>query len=128
MLHAIGYDSYRLKVLEAGFDILTKRIPASKYEWFVKQQLMINAAIINRFYVTTANVIKEKKLLEEKLKTVTEQANSVSEIDLLQLQLKYIKLKQELIERHEIEKKMKTRRCKYPQPIYYLIIFFFNYY
>lgn len=113
LLYYTTCDFYRLKVLEAGFDPLTKRIPASKYEMFVKQQFMMNAAIINGFYVKIDNLTIERKLLEKQLYQVAKQANGLCEVDHKQLELRHYKIYLEVKEKYEIEKKMKARRSKY---------------
>uniref|UniRef100_A0A2S2QLB6 Uncharacterized protein n=1 Tax=Sipha flava TaxID=143950 RepID=A0A2S2QLB6_9HEMI len=109
-------EEYRSSILEAGVDPLTKRIPASKYKRFVKQQYLMNATIINGYNLKLANVVKERKLSEKVLKKVTEQVNNVSEIDQKHLELKYNKLYHEVVEIHELEKTMRARRSKYPNP------------
>jgi uncharacterized FlaG/YvyC family protein len=76
----------------------------------------MNATIINGYNLKLANVVKERKLSEKVLKKVTEQVNNVSEIDQKHLELKYNKLYHEVVEIHELEKTMRARRSKYPNP------------
>jgi len=94
----VNITLYRTNVLVAGFNKFTKRIPAEKYEKFVKKVLMMSSIFLNDLQFKIADAISEQKILNEKYVTSKHIRNTVSETDIMHIKMMNKKLLREVDE------------------------------
>lgn len=106
-------EFYRLEVLVAGLDPLTKRISGEKYEKFIKKRLIANETMLSDYKLKFSDIIKEKRLLKVTIMTTKDILDKVSETDGIQARLNNKRLKRELVETNKKNKKVNVHRSKY---------------
>jgi len=106
-LYLCQYYTYRANVLVAGVNKLTKRIPADKYQKFIKKKLMSSTIYLNdlQFKITDANT--EEQMLHERYVTSKHIRDTVFETDMHNVRMMNKKLLKEQIEMQAKNKELK---------------------
>ncbi|XP_025198329.1 DNA repair protein RAD50-like [Melanaphis sacchari] len=100
-------ETYKTNVLVAGVNKLTKRIPAEKYEKFIKKKLMSTSIYLNDIQFKIIDAINEQQMLHESFMTSKHIRNTVFEADMHNVRIMNKKLLKEQIEIKEKNKKLK---------------------
>lgn len=98
---------HRTNVLVGGFNKLTKRIPADKYEKFVKNLLMSASLFLNDLQFKMTDAITEQTTLREQSVTLKHLRNTVSKTEIMHATMINKKLSRE-----ENEIKQSIRKIK----------------
>ncbi|CAH1731585.1 unnamed protein product [Aphis gossypii] len=91
-------ETYRTNVLVAGVNKLTKRIPAEKYEKFIKKKIMTTSIYLNDIQFKIIDAISEQQMLHESFVTSKHIRDTVFEADMHNVRIMNKKLLKEQIE------------------------------
>ncbi|KAL5238679.1 hypothetical protein ACI65C_006089 [Semiaphis heraclei] len=91
-------ETFRANVLVAGVNRLTKRIPADKYQKFIKKKLMSSTIYLNDLQFKITDAITEEQTLHERYVTSKHIRDTVFETDMHNVRMMNKKLLKEQIE------------------------------
>jgi len=97
-IYICQYYTYRTNVLVAGVNKLTKRIPADKYQKFIKKKLMSSTIYLNDLQFKITDAITEEQTLHERYVTSKHIRDTVFETDMHNVRMMNKKLLKEHIE------------------------------
>ncbi|XP_022175537.1 uncharacterized protein LOC111037325 [Myzus persicae] len=100
-------ETYRCNVLVAGVNRLTKRIPADKYQKFIKKKLMSSTIYLNDLQFKITDAITEEQTLHERYVTSKHIRDTVFETDMHNVRMMNKKLLKEQIEMTTKNKELK---------------------
>lgn len=98
------YNFYRLEIIEAAHNRITKSIPASKYRLFIKKRLMKNTIMITEIQIKTSNLMKKYNTLKMKILKLKSLLSNLTETDVWLHMMVHKKLKRQFLEQSKIEK------------------------
>jgi len=101
------YYTYRANVLVAGVNRLTKRIPADKYQKFIKKKLMTSTIYLNDLQFKITDAKTEEQMLHERYVTSKYIRDTVFETDMHNVRMMNKKLLKEQIEMAAKNKELK---------------------
>jgi len=105
-------EFFRKEILVAGFDKMTKRIPAEKYEWFVKRRAMANASLLNNLRLKTFTAKKDLNILRTKLVELKDKQGKVTLNDCKLAKLKNEDLTQNVREAQKLLDEIKVHKSE----------------
>lgn len=104
---------FRKKILVASFDKMSKRIPAEKYEWFVKRRVMTCASLLNNLRLKTITAKKDLTFLRNKFMELKDKQGKVTLNDCNLAKMETEDLTQKVREAQKLLDEIKIHKSEY---------------
>lgn len=107
----------------AGVNKITKRIPAEKFELFIKKRARANASLLNSLNLKIINAEKELKILKRKVTELKNKEGKLTLVDCKLAQLKYEDLRKKLKDAYVLVDEMKDHKS---ESIFNILLYYSN--
>lgn len=113
LVHDNCYYLCRSEILEAAFNKITKKIPASKYQLFLKKRLVKNTNMITEIRIKISNLISKRRYLKMRALNLKNSQSNVTETNVKLCNLICNKLNRQLQVQSEVQKSITANLSEY---------------